>query len=133
MTTIPCRLLGGLAAPGPCAALPAAAVELKISRDALERTLKQQLFSGPDGRYLPQRERPIRLFRLRRERRSSPLPATASWSVSRPTRNSARGSGGACLGVPLAPIAEVSLAPDGEGETIGFRDAHVDEVSDRAS
>ena len=27
------------------------AVELKVSRDALERTLKQQLFSGPDGRY----------------------------------------------------------------------------------
>ena len=30
---------------------PSQAVELKVSRDALERTLKQQLFSGPDGRY----------------------------------------------------------------------------------
>ena len=30
---------------------PAGAVELKVSRDALERTLKQQLFSGADGRY----------------------------------------------------------------------------------
>jgi len=27
------------------------AVELKVSREALERTLKQQLFNGPDGRY----------------------------------------------------------------------------------
>ena len=26
-------------------------VELTVSRGALERTLKQQLFSGPDGRY----------------------------------------------------------------------------------
>jgi len=26
-------------------------VELTVSRQALERTLKQQLFSGPDGRY----------------------------------------------------------------------------------
>ena len=26
-------------------------VELTVSRDALERTLKQQLFNGPDGRY----------------------------------------------------------------------------------
>jgi hypothetical protein len=26
-------------------------VELTVSRDALERTLKQELFSGPDGRY----------------------------------------------------------------------------------
>ena len=30
---------------------PCHAVELKVSRDALERTLKQQLFNGPDGRY----------------------------------------------------------------------------------
>ena len=27
------------------------AVELKVSRDAIERTLKQKLFSGPNGRY----------------------------------------------------------------------------------
>ena len=33
------------------AAAQAGAVELKVSRDALERTLRQQLFSGPDGRY----------------------------------------------------------------------------------
>ena len=30
---------------------PCRAVELTISRQALERTLKQQLYSGPDGRY----------------------------------------------------------------------------------
>ena len=30
---------------------PCRAVELKVSRDALERTLRQQLFNGPDGRY----------------------------------------------------------------------------------
>ncbi len=40
--------------------------------------------------------------------------------------------GGACLGIALSPSAEVSLAPNGEGETIGFRDARVDRVSDRA-
>jgi hypothetical protein len=27
------------------------AVELKVGRDAIQRTLKQQLFSGPNGRY----------------------------------------------------------------------------------
>src|ERR1017187_9611265 len=31
--------------------VPCRAVELKVSRDALQHTLKQQLFSGPDGRY----------------------------------------------------------------------------------
>ena len=30
---------------------PCGAVELKVGRDALQRTLRQQLFSGPDGRY----------------------------------------------------------------------------------
>ena len=29
----------------------ARAVEMKVSRQALERTLQQQLFGGPDGRY----------------------------------------------------------------------------------
>jgi hypothetical protein len=39
--------------------------------------------------------------------------------------------GGACLGISLTLPAEVSLAPEGEGETIGFRDARVDRVSDQ--
>ena len=39
--------------------------------------------------------------------------------------------GGACLGVSLAPTAEVSLAPYGEGESIGFRDAQAVKVSDQ--
>ena len=30
---------------------PAFGVELRVSRDALERTLRQQLFSGPKGRF----------------------------------------------------------------------------------
>ena len=37
----------------------------------------------------------------------------------------------ACLGLAHSLLAEVSLAPDAEGETIGFRDARVDQVSDR--
>jgi hypothetical protein len=40
--------------------------------------------------------------------------------------------GGSCLGITLALPAEVSVAPDGEGETIGFRDARMDKVSDHA-
>ena len=40
--------------------------------------------------------------------------------------------GGACLGIAMNPAAEVSVAPAGEGETIGFRDARLEKVSDRA-
>ena len=43
-TAIAVLLLGG-------AVVPSRGVELTVSRQALERTLKQQLFSGPDGRY----------------------------------------------------------------------------------
>ena len=38
--------------------------------------------------------------------------------------------GGKCLGINLAPTAEVSMVPDAQGETIGFRDARVERVSD---
>jgi len=40
--------------------------------------------------------------------------------------------GGACIGISLTLPAEVSLAPEGEGESIGFRDARVDHVSNHA-
>jgi hypothetical protein len=38
---------------------------------------------------------------------------------------------GACLGITLSPASEVSMAPDGQGETIGFRDARVEKISDQ--
>jgi hypothetical protein len=38
--------------------------------------------------------------------------------------------GGACLGVGLTLPAEVSLEPGAEGETIGFRDAQLEKISD---
>ena len=41
-----------------------------------------------------------------------------------------KGLAGKCLGVSLAPTAEVSMVPDAEGESIGFRDARVDHVSE---
>lgn len=38
--------------------------------------------------------------------------------------------GGACVGMAFNFPAQVSFTPDAEGETIGFRDAHLDRVSD---
>ncbi len=114
-------------------ALPATAgaVEMRVSRDALERTLKQQLFAGADGRYYL---------------RGNPKSACATWVedpkltfaqdriVVRVKTHAHMGTavGGACIGLPLLTVpAEVSLAPNAEGETIGFRDARLDKVSDR--
>jgi hypothetical protein len=127
--TIPWRILaaGLLFLAG--AAAQCGAVELKISRDALERTLKLQLFSGPGGRYY-----------LKGNAQSAcsiyaenPRLRFAGDRIVVQVKTHARlgkSVGGACLGLTLALPAEVSLAPDGEGETIGFRDARVDRVSD---
>jgi hypothetical protein len=109
----------------------AGAVELKVSRDALERTLKQQLFSGADGRYY-----------LKGNAKSAcpiyaedPKLTFADDRIVVHVKTHARlgkAVGGACLGLSLTLPAEVSLAPDGEGETVGFRDARIDRVSDHA-
>jgi hypothetical protein len=112
-------------------AAQAGAVELKVSRDALERTLIQQLFSGPDGRYY-----------LKGNAKSAcpiyaedPKLTFADDRIVVHVKTHARlgkAVGGACLGLSLTLPAEVSLAPVGEGETVGFRDARIDRVSDHA-
>jgi len=106
------------------------AVELRVSRDALERTLRQQLFSGPNGRYYLKGnaqsacyvygDDPHLTFTADRIRVRLKTHARLGKSV-----------GGACLGIALSPTSEVSFSPEGEGETIGFRDARLERVSDR--
>jgi hypothetical protein len=112
------------------AAARAGAVELRVSRDALERTLKAALFNGPEGRYY-----------LRGSAQSAcyvygddpHLEFAADRILVRMKTHARLGKsvGGACLGIALNPVAQVSVAPQGEGETIGFRDARVERVSDR--
>lgn len=113
-----------------CCALEGGAVELRVSRDALERTLKQQLFSAPNGRFYL---------------KGSPQTACSVYAddarvsfdkdrivVKIKTRaKMGKSVGGACIGISLSPTAEVSVAPYGEGETIGFRDAELVKVSDQ--
>jgi len=105
------------------------AVELKVSRDALERTLRQQLFSGPNGRYYLKgnAQSACSIYaqdpRLRFADDRIVVQVKTHARLGKPV-------GGACLGIALSLPSEVSLAPDGEGETIGFRDARIDRVSD---
>ena len=108
---------------------PSSAVELKVSRDALERTLKQQLFSGPNGRYYLKgnAQSPCSIYA------ENPQLRFAGDRIVVQVKSHARLGkpvGDACIGIKLSLTSEVSLAPDGEGETIGFRDARVDRVSD---
>ena len=110
------------------AASSASAVEVKISAQALERTLKTQLFNGPEGRYY-----------IRGDAKSSCFVYADSPKVSFKddrvvvhvhTRSKLGTSVyGTCVGVGLSADADVSVVPDAQGETIGFRDARIEKLS----
>jgi hypothetical protein len=104
--------------------------ELTISRSALERTLKQQLFGGPKGLYYlkggPQTPCTITADdpELSFEQDRIVVRLQTHAHLGRSVR-------GDCIGMTLNLPAEVSLAPSAEGETIGFRDARLDKISDQ--
>jgi len=113
-----------------CSSAPSAsAVEVKITAQALERTLKTQLFNGPEGRYY-----------IRGNANSSCYVYADSPHVSFKddrvmvhvhTRSKLGTSVyGTCVGVGLNTEADVSVVPNAEGETIGFRDARIEHISE---
>ena len=115
------------------AVAPSRAVELKVSRDALERTLKQQLFNGPDGRYYIKGSAQSACYVYAEDPKLQFVPDPVQDRIVVQLKTHARlgkAVGNACIGIALTLPAEVSLAPDGEGETVGFRDARIDKVSD---
>jgi len=108
--------------------LPSHAVELKVSREALERTLKGQLFNGPDGRYYLKgsAHTPCSIYA-----EDPHVTLVHDRIVVRVKTHARLGTAvhGACIGLTLTPTSEVSMAPDGEGETLGFRDARLERIS----
>lgn len=105
-------------------------MELTVSREALERTLKDQLYGGPDGRYYLKGDAQSACFISTEDPHLSFEQDRIVVKVKTRARLGTK-VGGSCLGVTLTLPAQVSLAPDAEGETIGFRDAMLDKVSDR--
>ena len=131
MTTSLGRIVAGFSLLAALCLVPCHAVELKVSREALERTLKQQLFSGPNGRYYLKGNAQTPCSIYAEDARMSFVQDRIVVRLKTHARLG-RHVGGSCLGITLALPAEVSVAPDGEGETIGFRDARMDKVSDHA-
>jgi hypothetical protein len=111
-------------------ALRCSAVELRVSRDALERTLKQQLFSGPNGRFYLKGTAKTACSVYADHARVEFVQDRIVVKVKTKARMG-KSLGGACIGIAMSPTAEVSVAPYGEGETIGFRDAQLVKVSDQ--
>ncbi len=109
----------------------ARAIEVKISAQALERTLKAQLFRGPNGRYY-MRGNPTSACYVYAEEPKVSFKDDRVWVHVRTHARLGTGLKGACLGVSLTTEADVSMVPQAEGSSVGFRDARIERASDSA-
>ncbi len=105
------------------------AIEIKVSSEALERTLQKQLFTGEKGRYYIRGSGTSACYVFAEEPKVS---FAADRIVIHVKTHAKLGTGmvGACIGLGLNPEADVSVLPDAEGESIGFRDARVEKLSE---
>jgi len=112
-----------------CGARMARAIEVKVSALALERTLRTQLFTGPEGRYYMRGDANSACYvyadaphvSFKDDRIVVHVHTRAKLGTA------VRGS---CLGVSLTTDADVSLIPEAEGESVGFRDARIERLSE---
>jgi hypothetical protein len=111
------------------AARSASAIEVKISAQALERTLRTQLFNGPQGRYYIKGNATSACYVYAE---SPHVAFVQDRIVVRVHAKAKLGTSvhGACIGVSLTTNTDVSLIPDAEEESIGFRDARIEKLSE---
>jgi hypothetical protein len=107
----------------------ARAIEVKVSAMALERTLRQQLFNGPDGRYYMRGDATTACFVYAEDPHVSFKDDRVVVHVHTRAKLGTPLHGN-CLGVTLTTDADVSFVPDAEGESVGFRDARVERLSE---
>jgi hypothetical protein len=107
----------------------ASAIEVKVSAQALERTLRTQLFNGPEGRYYIRGDAHSACYVYAESPR---VTFAQDRIVVRVHARAKLGTAvrGACIGVSLTTNTDVSLIPEAEEESIGFRDARVEKLSE---
>jgi hypothetical protein len=107
----------------------AGAIEVKVSSQSLERTLKAQLFGSADGRYYLRGDAKSPCFVYAENPHVSfvgdriLVHVTTKAKLGKVVR-------GTCFGVSLATDADVSFVPEAEEESIGFRDARLERLSE---
>jgi hypothetical protein len=108
---------------------PASAIEVKVSAQALERTLRAQLFNGPQGRYYIRGDASSPCYVYAE---SPHVTFVQDRIVVHVHAKSKLGTSvrDACLGVSLTTDTDVSLIPEAEEESIGFRDARIEKLSE---
>jgi hypothetical protein len=107
----------------------ASAIEVKVSAQALERTLQAQLFSGPQGRYYLRGDANSACYVYAE---SPHVTFVEDRIVVRVHAKSKLGTAvhGTCIGVSLSTNTDVSLIPEAEEESVGFRDARIERLSE---
>lgn len=111
------------------AARIASAIEVRVSSQALERTLRTQLFNGPQGRYYIRGDAASACYVYA----DSPHVTFVEDRIVVHVHAKAKfGTAvhGACIGVSLSTNADVSLIPEAEEESVGFRDARIERLSE---
>jgi hypothetical protein len=105
------------------------ATQVSVSAQALERTLREQLFNGPDGRYYLRGNATSPCFVYAEDPHVSFVKDRIQVHVHTKSKlgTSVRGS---CLGVSLSTNTDVSFVPEAEEESVGFRDARLEKMSD---
>jgi hypothetical protein len=106
----------------------ASAIEVRVSAQALERTLRAQLFNGPQGRYYIRGDATSACYvyaesphvTFVQERVVVHVHAKAKLGTS---------VRGVCIGVSLTTDTDVSLIPEAQEESVGFRDARIEKLS----
>jgi len=115
------------------AALPlvpfAHAITIKVSSQALERTLQKQLFTAEGGRYYIRGKADTPCFVYAEDPK---VTFVADRIVIHIKTHARLGTAikGSCLGVSLNTEADVSVLPEAQGESIGFRDARIEKLSE---
>jgi hypothetical protein len=124
------RFLAGFAVAGMLlCARAASATEVSVSAQALERTLREQLFNGPDGRYYLRGDAKSPCFVYAEDPHVSFVKDRILVHVH--TRSKLGTTvRGACLGVSLSTNTDVSFVPEAEEESVGFREARLEKMSD---
>jgi hypothetical protein len=111
------------------AAKAASAIEVRVSAKALERTLQAQLFNGPQGRYYLRGDANSACYVYA----ESPHVTFVQDRIVVQVHSRAKlGTAvrGTCIGVSLTTNTEVSLVPEAEQESVGFRDARIERLSE---
>jgi len=105
------------------------AITIKVSSQALERTLQKQLFTAEGGRYYIRGKADTPCFVYAEDPK---VTFVADRIVIHIKTHARLGTAikGSCLGVSLNTEADVSVLPEAQGESIGFRDARVEKLSE---